>query len=76
MEASNYDVLEDLIDEINKELQHEFQDPPTISQSQLKKLKRWDRNPESIRWENTDKRLRLYIGVDGVFIHELAIQWR
>ena len=76
MEASNYDALEDLIEEINNELQHEFATPPIITQSQLRKLKKWDKHVDHYWFHNIDKRLKLCfrVGIEHGG-HEEKIQW-
>ena len=79
MEASNYDALEELIEEIHKELQKEFGSPKEISQSQMRKLKKWDRHPDHYWFYDTPNRLKLYFRVDGpndYYSREEAIQWQ
>ena len=79
MEASNYDALEELIEEIHKELQKEFGSPKEISQSQMRKLKKWDRHPDHYWFYDTPNRLKLYFRVDVKYDYnapEEAIQWQ
>ena len=63
MEASNYDALEELIEEIHKRLQQGFRSPKEISQSQMRKLKKWDRHPDHYWFYDTPSRLKLYFRV-------------
>ena len=77
MEASNYDALEELIEEIHKELQKEFGSPKEISQSQMRKLKKWDKHEDHYWFHNIEKRLRLYfrVGIEHGGREE-KIQWQ
>ena len=79
MEASNYDALEDFIEEIHKQLQKVYGRllPNPISQSQMRKLKKWDKHEDHYWFHNTEKRLRLYfrVGIEHGGREE-KIQWQ